>query len=225
MSAAASRRRRREALLRHRQPPARGSWRRSRAGRAVAEGRSAERRWFVPLRGHAPEWAGPPDEMQIRRFHSGERRKPGDRGDGRTGLPGGPCEVRDHAHGRAAFLKARYHHAAPFYSGDPSRSVSQQLRMGAVSARVWHLINVGDCAMMQRPRRFARLPAHRLRRETMESYDLRTVGEAGARPTIKTTDRSVLVTVPAHLAESGGLVTQARCASSLARPASAKFCG
>lgn len=38
----------------------------------------------------------------------------------------------------------------------------------------------------------------------MDFYDLRAVGEAGARPTIKTTDRSVLVTVPAHLAESAG---------------------
>lgn len=38
----------------------------------------------------------------------------------------------------------------------------------------------------------------------MDFYDLRAVSETGAQPTIKTTDRSVLVTVPAHLAESAG---------------------
>lgn len=39
----------------------------------------------------------------------------------------------------------------------------------------------------------------------MDFYDLRPVGDAGNKPTIKTTDKSVLVTIPNHLLQSAGL--------------------
>jgi len=44
----------------------------------------------------------------------------------------------------------------------------------------------------------------------MEFYDLRSMGEAGARPTIRTTGKSVMITIPNHLAQSAGLPDSGR---------------
>ncbi|HYG27307.1 MAG TPA: hypothetical protein VD906_10400 [Caulobacteraceae bacterium] len=44
----------------------------------------------------------------------------------------------------------------------------------------------------------------------MDYFELRSISEAGSRPTIRTTEKSVLITIPLHLAESAGLLECAK---------------
>lgn len=39
----------------------------------------------------------------------------------------------------------------------------------------------------------------------MDFFDLRAISDAGAKPSVKTTQKSVLITIPAHLAQGAGL--------------------
>ena len=44
----------------------------------------------------------------------------------------------------------------------------------------------------------------------MEFYDVRPVGPGAAKPTIRTTGRTVLITIPNHLADNAGISTSSK---------------
>ena len=56
----------------------------------------------------------------------------------------------------------------------------------------------------------------------MEFHDLRSIGEAASRPTIKTTGKSVLITIPHHLADSAGLTAGVKVRVKLGESGKAK---
>lgn len=56
----------------------------------------------------------------------------------------------------------------------------------------------------------------------MEFHDLRPIGEAASSPTIQTTAKSVLITIPHHLADSAGFSAAARVRVRLGESGKAK---
>lgn len=56
----------------------------------------------------------------------------------------------------------------------------------------------------------------------MEFHDLRSIGEAASSPTIQTTAKSVLITIPHHLADSAGFSAAAKVRVRLGESGKAK---